>query len=536
MCKKEAALLILSTFKHNHSYYAHNLLFDFLMILEGLIHFNVKFNWIFIDYLLYGVKIIYKEKIFKLKCSYKLIPKPLKDFYPFISSFKKMYFPYYLLNTWNPDLLCSIDNNIDKIYENITLDEYLKIYALNDSYILLDGILNFWKNLKKIGIEYNENIYTCGAISLKYYIKYWNLINLNLDKNIIKQIRKSYYGGRCEVFGNSYKNEKIYHYDFPGMYQQCMLEKLPYDNYEFVVLNNSSYIDYPGFYYIKINYIANLPVLPIKTDKLYFKEGYVEGWYWWEEINLTIKSNKILNLNILYGILCHSYDYILKEFIDKLNKIKLQGGIMKDIGKLLINSFYGRMAINEKMNIIKLSLTKDKKIYGIIGNYYITKVEKKKKIKSNIAISSAITSKSRIKLYNEFSNVINNKGKLLYCDTDSIFATFPIIENMSATKINFDKNIKDAVFIGPKSYGILFNNKEEIIKIKGFNNIKLKFKTIKLKFYNKKILESNTILFTKKNLNINIINKWKYMKTDNYNKRIWKKNFKNTIPYKSTPY
>ena len=164
------------------------------------------------------------------------------------------------------------------------------------------------------------------------------------------------------------------------------------------------------------------------------------------------------------------------------------------------------------------------------------KLKKKKKIKSNIAISSAITSKSRIKLYNEFSNVINNKGKLLYCDTDSIFATFPIIENMSATKINFDKNIKDAVFIGPKSYGILFNNKEEIIKIKGFNNIKLKFKTIKLKFYNKKILESNTILFTKKNLNINIINKWKYMKTDNYNKRIWKKNFKNTIPYKSTPY
>jgi hypothetical protein len=46
------------------------------------------------------------------------------------------------------------------------------------------------------------------------------------------------------------------------------------------------------------------------------------------------------------------------------------------------------------------------------------------KTKSNVGIASAITSKARIKLYNAQKSVINNRGRLLYSDTDSIFASF----------------------------------------------------------------------------------------------------------------
>lgn len=42
----------------------------------------------------------------------------------------------------------------------------------------------------------------------------------------------------------------------------------------------------------------------------------------------------------------------------------------------------------------------------------------------NICVASSIASKARVKLYRAFEEVLKNKGKILYCDTDSIFAEF----------------------------------------------------------------------------------------------------------------
>jgi chemotaxis methyl-accepting protein methylase len=41
-----------------------------------------------------------------------------------------------------------------------------------------------------------------------------------------------------------------------------------------------------------------------------------------------------------------------------------------------------------------------------------------------VAYASIISSKARIKLYNSFNDVIKDGGRLLYCDTDSIFAAY----------------------------------------------------------------------------------------------------------------
>jgi len=50
------------------------------------------------------------------------------------------------------------------------MDEYLKIYSINDSLILKTGLSNFFNTLTKLKINYTKN-YTCGGISLSYYIK-----------------------------------------------------------------------------------------------------------------------------------------------------------------------------------------------------------------------------------------------------------------------------------------------------------------------------------------------------------------------------
>jgi len=53
-----------------------------------------------------------------------------------------------------------------------------------------------------------------------------------------------------------------------------MLESLPYGDFEFIV---TSAIIGPGFYFIKTEFKNEFPVLPSKEEKLFFKEGYVEG-------------------------------------------------------------------------------------------------------------------------------------------------------------------------------------------------------------------------------------------------------------------
>jgi hypothetical protein len=109
--------------------------------------------------------------------------------------------------------------------------------------------------------------------------------------------------------------------------------------------------------------------------------------------------------------------------------------VHKTFGKLVINSLYGRMGMSSlktdsffinfndlnnyisKGNVINIKKINTIALIEIESNDTI-------KTKNNVGIASAITSKARIKLYNAQKSVINNKGRLLYSDTDSIFASF----------------------------------------------------------------------------------------------------------------
>ena len=505
--KYEVIEYILKNFQNDTIYFAHNLLFDFLLIIKDIINLKIKFKWVFLEYELYSLILFYNDKTIYFRCSYKLIPFPLGKFYPNLSLYKKLYFPYDSLKNWNPLALCKSFKDIDLKYSDLNMDEYLKIYSINDSLILKTGLSNFFNTLTKLKINYTKN-YTCGGISLSYYIKNWNKINLNLKKKDKQIIKQAYLGGRCEIFGNPKEGEKILHFDFEGMYQSCMLENLPYGDFKLEKSFDNNIAE-PGFYYIEINYDSDLPILPIKEDKLYFKNGFITGWFWYEEILLTLSTHKINLFKIIYKLVSIKNDPILYDFITNLALIKAEGGIKKDIGKLLINSFYGRMGVDDTINVIKLKKELgNEKIYGILENFFIIKEEKRRNSKSNIAIAAAITSKARIKLYNAFLEVISHGGRLLYCDTDSIIAAFNINNKIEDIKLGnyvlFDTKkedtlIKDAVFINPKTYGLILNNGKKIIKIKGINNSDVDFYYLKFSLLNKtNTISLTTTFFSKK--------------------------------------
>jgi len=157
----------------------------------------------------------------------------------------------------------------------MTIGNYLEIYSKNDCIMLKDALLNFFKALQSAGISYNVRSYTCGSIAMNHYISKYNELNLSLQKNVKAVIRNAYYGGRCEVFGNQRDGEKLLHFDFKGMYQQCMTEDLPYGDFEYQDYGFD--VTQPGFYHITIEYYPDIPLLPSRANKLFFKSGVISG-------------------------------------------------------------------------------------------------------------------------------------------------------------------------------------------------------------------------------------------------------------------
>jgi hypothetical protein len=112
-----------------------------------------------------------------------------------------------------------------------------------------------------------------------------------------EKIRISYFGGRCEVFGNPFENlEKIYHMDYRNMYGEIM--KFEFPTGEIGLLENPKNLSKDGFYFIKAYSDIKIPILPHKgkidiksplEEDLIFSNGEVEGLYYKEEIELFLE-------------------------------------------------------------------------------------------------------------------------------------------------------------------------------------------------------------------------------------------------------
>jgi hypothetical protein len=96
--------------------------------------------------------------------------------------------------------------------------------------------------------------------------------------------------------------------------------------------------------------------------------------------------------------------------------------------------------------------------------------------------------------------------------------------------------VDKACFASSKLYAINYKNKT-LLKLKGIskNNINFSFEEFENFFYKKKKKTFSTTIFNKKNLNMKIENVEKEINFNGYNKRVFIKNKKYTIPLKIFP-
>lgn len=440
--------------------------------------------------------------------------------------------------------MCCNYSIIGEEYGQLTLSEYIVIYNIFDVKILKEGLLSCIKIFKQNNIQFSNKNLSISSVALNFYKKNWSDLNLKLDKKYKNLLRAAYFGGRCEVFGNKKENEKILHFDFRGMYQQCMLESVPYNTFETKIKNLD--LNIPGFYYITANVKHQFPILPTRNNKLFFKNGKISGLYWHEEILFAQKNKQFEDLQIFYGHISTKNGPILSGFINKLNTLCDKGGVFKKIGKLLINSFYGRLGLQDEMHIMSVTQTDITDDYKTLLGIILSKKTIKPNNNSNIAVAASITSKARIKLYEAFQDVWDNNGRILYCDTDSVFAAFDESEHVEdrllGKHIFFDTNneltcIDDAVFIGSKTYGITLKNNKKIIKIKGITEPQISFEELKKKFYEDvEEVRQITPVFKKKDCQINVDHTIKIISLNSYNKRLWLDNKTSTQPLNNNLY
>ena len=134
-------------------------------------------------------------------------------------------------------------------------------------------------------------------------------------------------------------------------------------------------------------------------------------------------------------------------------------------------------------------------------------------------------------LRDAFDEVLRSGGRLLYCDTDSIYAAYPNnleVENTTLGRhVAFAKDpskpyIVDAVFIAPKTYGLLMSDGSEVLKTKGLDSSCIRFRDLKNGFYQTPhVLSVETQAIYRDNLTTKSIKQTRNIKLDSYDKRLW---------------
>lgn len=558
------------TFKNNKiTFYIHNLNFDGFLILNSLTKNKITFDMFYREMSLYYIKFRFIGIFFEFKCSYKILPLSLEKI-GFLSKIPKQIFPYKfvkkktLFYIGNPPNIDYFNNEFEwKLFINkfkiFNLKKESINYCTNDVFITNFFLKEIFKIVKKFDKSLMDTSYSAPSISNKIFFKKFNNFKILSELSEVDDayIRKSYFGGRCEVFGNPINGEIIHMFDFSGMYSQCMMEKFPIDKGVYENLKNK--IDAPGFYLIEFYSDQSVPILPYKNtdNKLMFSNGNLTGYYWWEEIKLFLEyGGKIKKIHS--AITYREEDYVFKEYVSFFNKLRSDGGYYNVFGKLMINSLYGSFAMNDDDTFSIITFSKfefesicnifDIKNWHFVNDCYIINVkinwksEKSYKknnwnnkdnvlnTKRNVTYASIISSKARIKLYKGFMETIKNKGTLYYCDTDSIFAGFKDNNlEVQMGEVKWSNIYTDAVFASPKCYA-LKNNEEELVKIKGISQ-KISFNEFKNTFYkNEKISFLEEFQLNKKNFKLtqNYLNK--NINLGSYDKRIFDKDKKKTLP------
>lgn len=385
-----------------------------------------------------------------------------------------------------PFSLASITNNFNVKHKKITgieiekvtkvtskLKEYLE-YDVKGLYESIEAYRNS-SIVKSVG-----RCLTTASQAVKYFRTYLedSLPSATSIENDF--VRKSYFGGRTEIFRQLFKgskDNKITCYDFNSLYPSVMQKNA----FPIRSIGETKNLDVEfGFFdctvFVPEMYIPPLPSLIEihKSKKLLFPCGTFRGTFTSIELQYAMSLGaKVLKIH--GGLKYESCGYLFKDFITDMYEVRKntpKNSVDNLLAKLVMNSLYGRFGLDRNKEELVDHYVDGGKLHSefqcengrIVEFYLVPKILDKSY--SNVAIASWVTSLGRIELHKKMNEC---EDTLYNTDTDSLFTTHKFESNpdeLGALKL--EKQASNACFLLPKTY--MFDLQK---KMKGFEKRKI---------------------------------------------------------------
>lgn len=387
------------------------------------------------------------------------------------------------------------------VIHRISFRTILLTYLRNDCLCLLEVLIKVSNIiLEKFEVDLHDCYSTSSLAFHVFRTKYITIDIPTLPLWLDKIIRNSYRGGSVDVY--QVIGDQAHYYDVNSLYPHGMCNDIPYKYLGFRYKPNLKTFFGFAYAYIRIPKDTRVPLVPIKSEDggLFYPTGHMSGIFFSEELKIFIKQGyKVVTV---YGYEFSRAEMFRKYVMDIYNLKSKSSGSMRIIHKLLLNGLYGYFGrdpntftvkfldlanckvlmktnvvhditkISEDLWIILAETMPDKTLCSKNSISYTEALMKTtlQIIKTNVAISSAITSYSRVHIA-FFKTLPNNV--LLYSDTDSVFLIYPLDPKYICSKtLGLMKDelkgevISEYLFLEPKLYYYKTPNKL-VIKARG---------------------------------------------------------------------
>lgn len=347
-------------------------------------------------------------------------------------------------------------------------------YLKDDCRGLLESLDKFDKFVvDKFSVNLKKNI-TLAQLALNVYRSNFLKYPIPNYRPIEDDIRKSYFGGRTEIFKLYGKNLK--YYDVTSLYPKVMHDRYMPVGKPIKDADMSIYKFGVCKVTVECPEDLDIPFLPYKTEKgkLIFPKGKWTGFYCTPELR---KAKELgYKIKVHYGYRFKAAK-IFTGYINDLFEMKNKSdknSLDYIISKLLMNSLYGKFGQRRERDqlVIFPESTIGLEPIDFFGDLpiYTKKVESEAKhILPGIA--SFVTSYARTYLYENCIEAAQAKGgECYYCDTDSIVTDVELEIGPYLGDLTDELDggiIKEGVFLLPKMYALRLDS-GSLLKCKGF--------------------------------------------------------------------
>lgn len=318
-------------------------------------------------------------------------------------------------------------------------------------------------------------------------------------EQILRKSYEGYYGGRVSPLVKGHIDGPVREYDVASLYPYCMqVTEFPDPSAIRYDRGNGKYTDQQQRERIwdaegmtKCTVKApdmDIPVLPTKwDDKLLFPTGHITDWWCHNELRFALERGyEIVDVeeSIWSERTFNPFDDYVQDLFDKRLQYRDEDNATEFVVKLMMNSLYGKFGQRIEIDdgglykrASKIDSAGDLVGSRVIGDWFIESIDYDDDDEGNgipsyinPMLAAYVTARGRTELYKWFEYVQDAGGRVLYCDTDSVW-TDTKLENVQDDKrlgqLDYEGKYDDLYVFGPKMYVADAEDKETKITAKG---------------------------------------------------------------------